>query len=226
MTSITLDCQAVLFDLDGVLVDSTSSVLGVLRDWSSSRGVDADALLQASHGRRFVDSLRHVAPHVDATVEAEVLEAMVADAASSVSAMPGALDLLRRLPADGWAVVTSASADVALARMRNAGLPVPATLMAADQVAKGKPEPEGYLSAATALGVEPQVCLVIEDAPVGVEAARRAGMRVVAVSTTHDPAELEARWVVDSLEDLRPARTGPTGELGALLVDVDVEVRG
>ena len=215
-----------LFDLDGVLVDSTSSVLGVLRDWSSSRGVDADALLQASHGRRFVDSLRHVAPHVDATVEAEVLEAMVADAASSVSAMPGALDLLRRLPADGWAVVTSASADVALARMRNAGLPVPATLMAADQVAKGKPEPEGYLSAATALGVEPQVCLVIEDAPVGVEAARRAGMRVVAVSTTHDPAELEARWVVDSLEDLRPARTGPTGELGALLVDVDVEVRG
>ena len=220
MTSITLDCQAVLFDLDGVLVDSTSSVLGVLRDWSSSRGVDADALLQASHGRRFVDSLRHVAPHVDATVEAEVLEAMVADAASSVSAMPGALDLLRRLPADGWAVVTSASADVALARMRNAGLPVPATLMAADQVAKGKPEPEGYLLAATALGVEPEACLVIEDAPVGIEAARRAGIRVVAVSTTHGPAELETRWVVDSLEDLRPARTGSPGEFGALLVDV------
>ena len=208
MTTSALDCRAVLFDLDGVLVDSTESVRDVLIEWGSPRGVDADELLRASHGRRFADSLRQVAPQLDATLEAGLLESMVASASSGVTPIRGARALVGSLPDDAWAVVTSASTPVALARMRHAGLPAPPLLISADHVARGKPDPEGYLSAAVALGVEFADCVVVEDAPAGVEAGQRAGMRVVAVTTTHRGPELRTPWIVS---DLGSIRAGPGG---------------
>jgi len=202
MATSALDCEAVLFDLDGVLVDSTESIRRVLVEWSSARGVDADDLLRASHGRRFVDSLRQVAPHLDPESEAGLLESMEVSACSDVTPIPGARQLLGSLPDGAWAVVTSASTAVALARMRHAGLPAPPLLISADQVAAGKPDPEGYRSAAMALGVDLVDCLVVEDAPAGVEAGLRAGMRVIAVTTTHHATDLMTPWIVGDLASI------------------------
>src|ERR1022692_4361278 len=129
MATSALDCDAVLFDLDGVLVDSTESIRSVLVEWSSARGVDSDELLRASHGRRFVDSLCQVAPHLDPKSEAGLLESMEVSASSDVTPIPGAKHLLGRLPSGAWAVVTSASSAVALARLRHAGLPAPPLLI-------------------------------------------------------------------------------------------------
>jgi len=206
MARCTLDCDAVLFDLDGVLVDSTESIRRVLIEWSSAHGIDPDALLRASHGRRFVDSLRLVAPYLDPDIEGGLLESMEVSAATGVIPIPGAQQLLSSLTDDQWAVVTSASSAVALARMRQAGLPTPPLLVSADHVTKGKPDPEGYRSAAIALGVEPDGCLVVEDAPVGIEAGHRAGMRVIALTSTHDMFDLWTPWVVGDLTSITSKR--------------------
>jgi sugar-phosphatase len=216
----TIRARALLFDLDGVLADSTASVETHWRRWAARHGFDADALLRVVHGRRALDTIREVAPHLDADAELAALAAAEAGDVAGVVAAPGAAALLARLPARGWAVVTSGVRAVAEARLRACGLPTPPVLIAADEVSRGKPDPEGYLAGAARLGVAPGACVVLEDAPAGVAAARAGGMRCVALATTHPAAQLaDADLVVASLAALRVSvDASPGGAAFALSV--------
>ena len=214
MTALPLRCRALLFDLDGVLADSTASVEAHWRAWALRHRIDADALIAVVHGRRAIDTIRAVAPALDADAELAALVAAEADDTSGVTAAPGARALLPRLPSESWAVVTSGVRRVAIARLRASGLPDPPLLVAADEIARGKPDPEGYLTAAARLGVAPADSVVLEDAPAGVAAARAAGMLCVAVATTHAAAELAgAHVVVASLAALRVEIAGTDGRV-------------
>ena len=198
-----LHARALLFDLDGVLADSTASVESHWRRWARAHALDPEALLRVVHGRRAIDTIREVAPHLDADAELAALVAAEAGDTTGVVAAPGARALLARLPANAWAVVTSGVRAVALARLAASDLPVPHVHVPADEIARGKPDPEGYLTAARKLGVEPWDCVVIEDAPAGIAAARNAGMRCIALTTTHSESEVaQADMVVASLAAL------------------------
>jgi mannitol-1-/sugar-/sorbitol-6-phosphatase len=183
-----MTCGAVLFDLDGVLVDSRECVERTWRRWADHHGLDPVTVLRTAHGRRAVETIGLLAPHLAVESEAADLAAWEAQDAAGVYAVAGARALLDGLPADSWAIVTSGARAVAEFRLRLATLRMPRVMVCGDDVARGKPDPEGYLAAAARLGVTPPDCVVIEDAPPGVAAARAAGMRVVALTTTY-PAE-------------------------------------
>lgn len=177
---ITLQATALLFDMDGTLVDSTAVSEHIWRQWSAERGVDAEAVLAYSHGRRTLDTTRHFSPDEEtALAGARSIEAQeIADKDGTV-AIGGAKALLEQLPADRWAVVTSAGPALAAHRLSAAGLPIPPIVITAADVSVGKPDPEGYLLAARQLGVAPADCIVFEDTFAGHEAAHRGGMRSV-----------------------------------------------
>ncbi len=198
--------DAILSDLDGVLVDSGDAVEAVWRDWAVEQGLDADAVARSSHGVPSREVIAAAAPHLDAAAEAERVDTLHAETGGR--ALPGAAELLAAAPPDALAVVTSCGAALAAARLRSAGLPTPAILVTADAVRRGKPAPDAYLVAAQALGAEPTGCVVIEDAPAGVRAGRAAGMTVWAVTTTH--AEDELREADRTAADLA-ALLGPLG---------------
>jgi sugar-phosphatase len=194
--TVRLDCDALLFDLDGVLVDSTACVEHTWRAWASRHGLDAATILRVAHGRRASDTLRVIAPHLDASAELAALVGHEARTIEGLAEVPGARALLDALPRGRWAVVTSGVRAVAEHRLRYFGLPVPAVMVCADEVTHGKPDPEGYLAAAARLGFVPAQCVVVEDAPAGLEAARAANMRVIAVATTYPPEALSGADVV------------------------------
>lgn len=185
-------CAAVLFDMDGVLVDSQGVVRRTWRRWCARTGLDEATVLSAAQGRRTMDTLQAVAPHLDLTTEAEWLEQAELGDREGIVAIPGAQELITALPDDSWGVVTSAGGKLARRRLEWAGLPAPRSLVTADDVQQGKPSPEGYLLAAAQLGVDAGRCVVIEDSPAGIEAARAAGMSVIALTTTHEGEELPA----------------------------------
>jgi sugar-phosphatase len=196
-------CEALLFDLDGVLVDSIVSVEHTWRVWAARHGLELETILRSAHGRRAFDTVQLVAPHLDAAAEVITLSAQEASTTQGLSEVPGAHALLAALPPNRWAVVTSGDRSVAEHRLQHVGLPLPAVMVCGDEVTHGKPDPEGYLAAAAKLGVAPANCVVVEDAPSGIEAARNAGMRVIAVATTHKPEELgTADLVIDALSAL------------------------
>lgn len=173
---------ALLFDMDGTLVDSRVVVERVWRDWAAQKGIDAEKLLARSHGRRTVDTVRDFAlPGMDVEAEAARLDAIEVEDSRGIVAAPGAANLLAKLPPDCWAVVTSAGRDLAERRLLAAGLPLPKVLVSAEDVAQGKPDPEGYVKAARLLGTAAEHCIVFEDAPAGLEAGRRAGSETVAI---------------------------------------------
>ncbi len=212
-------CDAVLFDLDGVLVDSAAWVERQWRRWAIGRGLDPGPFLQLCHGRRALETIHLAAPELDAEAELAVLTTHVE--LESPSAVPGAADLLARLPSRSWAVATSGAKAIAAERLRGAGLPVPAVLVGAEDVRAGKPDPEVYLEAAARCAVRPERCLVIEDAPVGVEAAQRAGMRVIGLTTTHRREQLPADAWSATLEGVRVG-PGPAGsDVGRLAIETD-----
>jgi sugar-phosphatase len=196
---------AILSDLDGVLVDSEASCLRVWDRWAQGNGLDPEAVRAVLHGRPSRDVVAQFLPDADLDAEARRLDAEQAADVDGVVALPGARELLLAPPAP-LAVVTSCTAPLAAARLETIGLPAPRVLVTSDQLARGKPDPEGYLRAAALLGVAPADCVVLEDAPAGVAAGLAAGCRVVAVRTTHGDADLEgAHAVVDTLADLSQA---------------------
>jgi sugar-phosphatase len=198
-----LACQALIFDLDGVLVDSIVSVEHTWRVWAERHGLDLDTILRSAHGRRALDTVRLVAPHLDAAAEVVALSAQEASTTQGLSEVLGAHTLLAALPPNRWAVVTSGDRAVAEHRLQHVGLPIPMVMVCGDEVRHGKPDPEGYLVAAAKLGIAPGACVVIEDAPSGIEAAHNAGMRVIGVATTHTPDEIQgADAVIHALNAL------------------------
>ena len=201
--NVTFTCKAILFDLDGVLVDSTPAVARVWGAWAIQHGFDPKVVIAQAHGRRSIETIRSFAPSMDAEKENVKVERMEIAEREGVVALPGAAELLRTLPLEHFAVVTSATRALALARLRYAGLTAPQNLISADDVVKGKPSPEPYLEGAALLGFAASGCLVFEDAPAGIAAARAAGMRVIALQTTYPADQLGAAdAVLASLKDV------------------------
>lgn len=197
-------CSAILFDLDGVLVDSTASVARQWRKWAEEKKIDPEKVLEIAHGVRAIEIVKQVAPHMDAEAEVRRIERLEVNDQEGVAVMPGAAELVRSVPEGRWAVVTSGRRHLATGRLQWAKLPVPRILVPADEVSKGKPDPEPYLKAAQLLAVKPSECLVIEDAPAGIRAARAAGMKVIALTSTYPASGLkEADAVVKALADIR-----------------------
>jgi mannitol-1-/sugar-/sorbitol-6-phosphatase len=213
----TFECDAILFDLDGVLVDSQAVVVRTWQEWAVEKDLDAGRILEVAHGRRPAEVVRLFAPHLDADAEARELERMETNDLEGVLEIEGARELLSSLPADGWTVVTSGTRALASGRMEHVGLPLPERFVSADDVENGKPHPEAYLKGAEILGVSPEACVVVEDAPSGVSSAKSAGMRVIAVATTYREDDLhEADAVVASLTDFQATLldgSGPRFEL-------------
>ncbi len=209
----TLDVAALLFDLDGVLADSTLAVEMVWRDFAARHGLDADGLMIGLHGRRMVDTLARALPGISSDelrIESERLEAGEVAGAGATRPQPGAVALTHRLGAT-WAIVTSGTRVVAQARIDALGLATPPVMVTADEVRRGKPDPEPYATAAARLGVPASACLVVEDAPAGIEAGNAAGALTVAVTTSHPARELDhADHLVGTVADLsaEPDRTG------------------
>ncbi|HEV8453687.1 MAG TPA: HAD-IA family hydrolase [Gemmatimonadales bacterium] len=200
------ECRAVLFDLDGVLVDSAAYIEDQWRRWARAKGLPVEPFLRVCHGRRALETIQLAAPHLDA--EAEVAAFVPDDAGNGDTLKPveGASRLLQTLPMGSWAVATSGTRAAATERLRDAGLPIPGVLVCAEDVLHGKPSPDVYLLAAAGLGVSPADCIVVEDAPAGVEAARAAGMGVVALTTTHRPEDLPADARTSSLARIHLGR--------------------
>lgn len=198
----TFHCSAILFDLDGVLIDSTATITRRWGLWAESQRLDPRKVLEVVHGRRTMEVIALVAPHLDAAVETIRIEQSVTDDADP--AIPGALDLLQSLPLSCWCVVTSGTRKLAMERMTRAGLPLPQILVGADDVNRGKPDPEPYLKGAELLGFPASQCIVIEDALAGVRAAHAGKMDVIALATTYTTDELkEADAVAGQLTDIR-----------------------
>ena len=199
----TLSCDALLFDLDGVLVDSTTCIDRHWRRWARQHGLDEDTVVQIAHGRRSIETVRLAAPHLPAQQEADAMASTASVDTEGVFVMKGALALLQALPRNRWAIVTSGARLTATTRIRHTGLPTPSVLITAEAVSRGKPAPEGYLRAAEQLGVAPEHCVVLEDAPAGIEAAHAAGMRVIGITATSPPAQLlRADYRMQALTDL------------------------
>jgi sugar-phosphatase len=175
---------AVLFDVDGVLIDSGASHTRVWEAWAGLRGLDPDFVLRVTQGRRRLDTLRIVGPHLDIAAENHVLDRLMAAEEANMRPFPGSAGVLRTLTSP-WAVVTSSRREATRARMERLGLPVPHVRVCAEDVRHGKPAPDGYLAAAARLAVDPRRCLVIEDSPAGIRAGHAAGCTVHAVTTTH-----------------------------------------
>jgi len=191
-----LRARAILFDIDGTLVDSTPVVERSWRTWAQEYGVDADEVLRVCHGRRTEDTVAEfIAPQQLEAAVARLQELELADF-DGVTALPGAQQILEALTPRRRAAVTSGERDLMTGRLAAAQLPIPETMICAEDVAVGKPSPEGYLLAAAVLGLDAKHCVVVEDAPAGIAAGVAAGARVVAVTTTHTADQVAGADVI------------------------------
>lgn len=193
-------------------MDSTPSVERVWRTWAAKYGLDPEHIASQAHGRRSIETIRAVAPQLDAEKENIRVEQMEIDDKEGVTALAGAAELLAHLPADRFAIVTSATRPLAVARLGYAGLPVPRQMITANDVMHGKPAPEPFLKGAALLGFNPADCLVFEDSPAGIASARSAGMQAIALQTTYPAEKLQdANAIIGSLADVK-----------AILLDGDI----
>ncbi len=208
----TFDCSAILFDLDGVLVDSTRSVSRQYRLWAQKANLDPRIVEDIPHGVRSIDVVRELAPHLDAEAEVKRIEKMEAEDQDGVVVMPGAAELLKSIPEGRWCVVTSGTRYLATCRLTHAKLPTPRVMVSADDVSKGKPDPEPYLTGAKLLGMTAFDCLVIEDAPAGIQAAHAGGMKVIGITSTYPASALQADVVIQKLAQIKVnSRDGAPG---------------
>jgi len=177
---------AMLFDMDGTIINSIAAAENVWATWARSHGIDVETFLPTIHGRRAIDTIASLnLPDLDAATEAAyITQAEIAEV-QGVKEIPGAAAFLNQIPLSNWAVVTSAPLQLALTRLKAAGLPIPKVLISAEDVDQGKPQPDCYLLAAKRLGVQITDCLIFEDAEIGIAAAKASGGTLVVVTATH-----------------------------------------
>jgi sugar-phosphatase len=200
---ICVETKGILFDMDGVLISSIGSVVRCWRRWAEIYDVPNAEIFEVPHGMRAVDIVRMLRPDIDPEEGLRVIEDMELEDMADLTVLPGVKALLESIPPERWLIVTSATRRLLLGRLAAAGLPIPARIISGDMVERGKPDPEPYRRGAELLGVRPEECVVVEDAPSGVGAGVAAGCRVLGVLGTHSLEELQgAEWVVQSLEGL------------------------
>ena len=211
-----ISCKALLFDMDGVLVDSTPVVTRVWSQWARERGFDPEKIVHRVHGRPSLTSIREFLPDADHEAENREIERREILDLDGVVPLPGVLDFLASLPSDRWTIVTSGTKPLADVRIRAAHISPPARFITAQDITIGKPDPEPYLKGAALLGFAPQDCVVVEDASAGVRSAKAAGARVIAVQTTETNdhlIELGANWIVKDCSALSLDRVTPSSDL-------------
>jgi sugar-phosphatase len=202
----------VLFDLDGVLVDSTPAVARCWARWANQYGFNPDEVVHRAHGRPSMVTLRELLPNADLEAEDRQMERWEIEDTDGVIPLPGVLSLLQAIPPERWAIVTSCTRPLAEVRIRVAGLPWPKQLVTAADVQRFKPDPDPYIKGASLLKFAPADCLVVEDAPAGIRAGKAAGCSVLALRTTEaDPllSAAGADWIVNDLASVQ--RTGLSG---------------
>lgn len=199
-------CRGVLFDLDGVLVDSTPAVARVWAWWAREHGFpDPDEIVRIAHGRPSITTIRELLPRANHDAENREVERREIEDTDGVIPLPGAVELLNSIPAERWAIVTSCTRRLAEVRIGAAGLPKPKQMITANDIENGKPDPEPYLKGAQILGAAGNECVVIEDAPAGIRAGKAAGAHVIALRTTASDDELReagADWIVKDCAEL------------------------
>ena len=204
-----IDCGAVLFDLDGTLVDSTLAIERTWTAWSTLHGLDPATVVVGGQGRRSIDTVRQFLPEGDILNELARLEAIELSELGNVTALPGARDALAMLDPHQWAVVTSGARKLAFGRLEASSLPRPNVLIGAEDVGRGKPDPEGYIAAALRLSIDPTDCIAFEDAPAGLHAASWAGCTVIGLTTSHRADQMtgvHTHGLIPSLASVRLAR--------------------
>jgi len=215
-------CRGLLFDLDGVLVDSTPAVARCWARWSELHGFDAEDVVRRAHGRPSLATLRELLPEADHEAEHRQMERWEMDDISDVVALPGAVNLLQALPPGRWGIVTSCTTPLAEVRIRAGGFPWPKLLVTSSDVQRGKPDPEPYLKGAASLGLPPADCIVIEDAPSGIRAGKASGARVLSLRTTDADSELTAAgtdWIVTDLSSVELDASASSNAIELLLRD-------
>jgi len=206
MTAIR--CSALLFDMDGVLIDSTPAVARVWYRWAVEHGFDPEKVVHMAHGRPSRTTIRELLPNADIEREDREVERREIEDIEGVVLLPGARQLLNMLAPERWTIATSCTRPLAEVRLRAAGLPIPRTMVTSSDVKVGKPDPEPYLKAAAKLGFAASDCIVVEDAAAGVKAGKASGARVIAFLTTMIRRELEeagADWIVENCSDIAAA---------------------
>ena len=211
-------CSGVLFDLDGVLIDSTPAVTRVWRKWALEHGFNPEEVLARVHGRPSLSTVREYLPNADHAAENREIERREMQDADGIITLPGARELLRQLPANRWTIATSCTRSLAEVRLRAAGLPVPEHIVTATDVTQGKPHPEPFLKAAAKLGFPPSECIVVEDVPAGIRAGKAAGARVIAFRTTVEEAELQSAGADFILNDCADVGVGRNAEWLTLIL--------
>ena len=206
--------HALLFDMDGVLIDSTPAVARVWTRWALEHGFDPGEVVRRAQGRPSIATVRELLPHSDHQAENREIERQEIEDLEGVMPLPGTLELLHQLPSNRWAIVTSSTRPLAEVRIRAAGLPNPPLFITSSDVTHGKPHPEPYVNAARALGLSPLNCVVVEDAPPGIRAGKSAGARVIAFPTTVSLAELQKAdpdWIGENCSSI--ALRSMTGQM-------------
>jgi mannitol-1-/sugar-/sorbitol-6-phosphatase len=215
---ITIRCRALVFDLDGVLIDSTPAVARVWHRWAVEHGFDPVKVVKMAHGRPSRVTIHDLLPNADIAVENREVERREIEDLEGVVPLPGTRQLLDSLPPDRWTIATSGTRPLAEVRLRATGLPIPKTMITSNDVQLGKPEPEPYLKAAAILGFQASESVVVEDAPAGVRSGKAAGARVIAFTTTMARQELEeagANWILRNCADISARQ-----ENGELLLSI------
>lgn len=206
---IEIQCKALLFDLDGVLINSTPAVARVWREWAIEHGFNPEEVVARAHGRPSLTTVREYLPNADHQVENREVERREIEDLDGVAPLPGALELLSSLPEERWTIVTSCTRALAEVRIKAAGLPLPKKFVTSNDIVNGKPHPEPFLKGAAVLGFSANDCIVFEDVPAGVRAGKAAGSRVIAFTTTvmaDALREAGADWILRNCGDVRLLR--------------------